>query len=117
LLSLADYQSARQLLAILGVGYNAANWWQLEKMNKTSLLNNAYQLYKDQIASWDRKITEVREVIKERKQLNVQQAQKNSSDDPVTILKVRFARGEIDKNQYEEMLRLLTQNIDDLRVS
>ena len=40
-------------------------------------------------------------------QLNAEQPQKNSSDDPIAILKVRFAKGEIDKNQYEEALKLI----------
>jgi hypothetical protein len=31
-----------------------------------------------------------------------------SSDGPISVLKVRFAKGEIDKNQYEEMLKIIT---------
>lgn len=37
----------------------------------------------------------------------VKAPQGNQSDDPLTILKLRYARGEIDQQQYEEMKKVL----------
>jgi len=36
-------------------------------------------------------------------------AQQKSEPDPIQVLKLRFAKGEITKEQYEEMLRLLRE--------
>ena len=36
-------------------------------------------------------------------------------DDPLALLKIRYARGEITREQYQEMLRDLTKREDDAR--
>lgn len=51
---------------------------------------------------WQSKIMEIKNPPK------IQAQRSSTSEDPVAILKVRFAKGEITKEQYEEMLKMIT---------
>jgi hypothetical protein len=100
-----------EALSIISGANGAANWYQLEAMNKNAMANSQSQMFMNDANSLDTKIANVKSVMDDRKR-KVEQPQRNSSehssDDPIAILKVRFAKGEIDKNQYEEALKLIT---------
>jgi hypothetical protein len=54
---------------------------------------------------WQQRIMEIKNMPPPR----IQEVHQGSSpEDPVAILKVRFAKGEITKKQYEEMLKIIT---------
>ena len=113
------WSAVGQLVNVLANNYDAANWWQLGDMkgdlDKNARMKNEYQYHRDFLASLDARIARVKEVIKDRKQLKVLQqlhpnSSERSSNDPIAVLKLRFAKGEIDKSEYEEKLKILLES-------
>lgn len=70
----------------------------------TSSKNFIYQIYKDGIANADTEIASVQEIINKRK---APQAVSGSEESSLQILKVRYAKGEIGKEEYQDMLKIL----------
>lgn len=92
----SKWQAFGEFLEIFGPDMTGANYWQLQDLKKNATMKDMNQSYRDFIASLDAKITQVKEIVKDRGQVKVlQQLQQNSSErssaDAIAILKRRFA--------------------------
>lgn len=65
-----------------------------------------YQVIKDAIESIDKKIISLEQILIKRRETTSDLTR--ASQDPIMILKIRFAKGEITREEYEEMLKTLT---------
>lgn len=72
-----------------------------------TVLGQGMQLDKNALDSIDSSIRQLQDILARRKGLKTEGTTKD--EDPITILKIRFAKGEISKEQYEEMLQTLSK--------
>jgi hypothetical protein len=102
--------AAGRVFSVMAGNYNAANWWALNTLNKNASGNAAYQMLANYAAQLDDKAKQVMEEINRRKPPPKEGLKsQDESDDAISVLRVRFAKGEITKDEYEEMLKLLKQ--------
>jgi hypothetical protein len=93
--------------ALLSGNYNAATYWKLSSMNTGNQKMTVQQSLQAEIDDAKKQLADL-EALKRGEPLPSQAGQKPAqSEDPKQILKVRFAKGEITKEQYDEMLKVL----------
>ena len=103
--------AAGQVIDIISGNYEGANWWQLNAMRKSQTSNSLHQIHMNGVAKLDAQMAQVREVIARRREgagpaLAIHPG---GAPDALGVLKLRFAKGEITKEQFEEMRRVLEQ--------
>jgi len=96
------------------LGVSKAEWFitltdplSVSTLNLTASKNLIYQQYNDAVKSLDTQIEEIRQELARRKEPKTS-LPPATDHDPITILKVRYAKGEITKDEYEEMLKTLS---------
>ena len=79
----------------------------VQTLNIGASKDRTYQIYKDTISSLD---TEIKDIQQTLAQHNEPTTGLHSSvdEDPISILKIRHATGEITKDEYAEMLKTLS---------
>lgn len=81
---------------------------QTRNINTNIIRGQTYQVLSNAIESHNKEIASLEQILIRRREPTPKLPQANQN--PVTILKIRFAKGEITKDEYEEMLNILTSS-------
>jgi len=100
-------------LAILLGEYEAANYVQLSAMNQNVQANEAKQKTNSELQECTKQIAMLEKILGKEttgsplSSLITSTAQPVELNDPLQIVKIRFAKGEITREQYDEMIKVL----------
>ncbi|MEO9364429.1 MAG: SHOCT domain-containing protein [Nitrososphaera sp.] len=95
-----------QTAAILEGNYNAANYLKLSDMQAGAQRTTAQQQLNAEIQECQKQLGEL-EAMKRGEVATQESAPSSTEPDPMQILKVRYAKGEITKEQFDEMMKVL----------
>jgi len=81
----------------------------LSAINGALAQQQMYQEFKDKMGSFDAEIANIERILTQRKEQKHSPPATESATEqnPITILKIRFAKGEITKEEYEQMKKTL----------
>ncbi len=97
-----------ETIALLGGNYEAASYQKLSQINNQNMVNTAYQNISADLQDCIRQINEL-EAFKQNGYVmpevtNSNDTKVQESQDPIQIAKIRYAKGEITKEQFHEIL-------------
>lgn len=96
-----------EVTAVIGGNYDAATYLKVSNMNANMHGMSVQQQLSGQNQDCHKQIKDLEAIKRGEVPVAVPQNATSSTPDPIQILKVRFAKGEITKEQYDEMMKVL----------